>query len=104
MFISLVLFAGAPYRLCWFKAAVKDIFGFGKWIFVATALFFLADQADRLTLAKLFSLETVGVYVIAYTLANMPRQMLNQMSSQVIFPAFTKRKSRPRKELKTKIR
>ncbi|MEO1388027.1 MAG: oligosaccharide flippase family protein [Cyanobacteria bacterium J06634_6] len=104
LFISHVLLPGPPNRLCWDKAAVKEIFGFGKWIFVATALFFLADQADRLTLAKLFSLETVGVYVIAYTLANMPRQMLNQMSSQVIFPAFTKRKSLPRKELKTKIR
>ena len=94
---------GPPNRLCWDKNALKQIIDFGKWIFLSTIFFFLADQADRLILAKIFSFEVVGVYTIAFTLSSLPKQILRKLSSQVIFPAFSKIKDLPRHELRSKI-
>lgn len=39
-------------RFVWEKAAAKSIFSFGKWIFILTAVAFLAMQAARLIAGK----------------------------------------------------
>lgn len=90
-------------RFTWEKAAAKEIFSFGKWIFVSTAMTFLAMQADRLILGKLFSSEALGIYTIAWTLAGLPSQMFGQIGNKVIFPIISKFKDLPRKELRAKI-
>ena len=41
-------------------AALKEIIGFGKWIFLGTAFFFFASQADRLILGKLVTFTVLG--------------------------------------------
>jgi len=44
------LIYGKSNRFAWDKEAAKEIFSYGKWIFLSTALFFLCSQADRLIL------------------------------------------------------
>ncbi|NET07283.1 MAG: oligosaccharide flippase family protein [Symploca sp. SIO2B6] len=90
-------------RFTWEKTAAKEIFSFGKWIFVSTAMVFLAMQADKLILGRLFTLETLGVYSIALTLAALPAQAVGQISSKVIFPIISKLKDLPREKLRAKI-
>ncbi len=58
------------YRFFWEKAVTKSIFSFGKWIFLLTAMTFLAEQAPKLILGKLVSLEMLGVYDVAFFAAN----------------------------------
>ena len=92
-----------PNRICWDKRSLKEILSFGKWMFVATALMFLAEQADRLILGKLLSFKMLGVYTVAYTLAAMPREIIKRLGSRVIFPTISRHKDLPRPTLRAKI-
>lgn len=92
-----------PNRFAWDKEAAQKIFTFGKWIFFSTALTFLASQADRLILGKLLSPTMLGLYGIAYTFADVPRQVILALSGKVIFPAFSKLANLPRETFRAKI-
>lgn len=92
-----------PNRFAWNREIVKEITSFGKWIFISTIMTFLAGQADRIILGKLFSLSILGVYSIAFTFADIPKKVIGKISSQVVFPIFSKQATLPRKSLKAKI-
>jgi O-antigen/teichoic acid export membrane protein len=93
-----------PNRLHLEKKAVAEIFSFGKWIFVSTALTFFAMQSDRLILGKLLGLQLLGVYGIAVTLAEIPKQVTLAVGGKIIFPLFSKFVDLPRPEFRAKIR
>jgi O-antigen/teichoic acid export membrane protein len=93
----------SPNRFAWEPEATKEIISFGKWIFVSTAMTFLAWQTDRLILGKLLSIEMLGIYGIALTLSDIPRQVVLAVSSKVIFPAFSKLVDLPRETFRAKI-
>lgn len=97
------LIPGKSNRFAWDKEAAKEIFSYGKWIFLSTALFFLCSQADRLILGKIFTLTMLGIYGIAFTLGDMPRQVIIAISSRVIFPSISMLAELPREELRAKI-
>jgi O-antigen/teichoic acid export membrane protein len=97
------LHSGAPHRLVWNQEVVKEIFSFGKWIFVSTALTFLAEQADRLILGKLLTFYMLGVYGVALTLADLPRSVTLALSGKVMFPAISKLADEPREILRAKV-
>ncbi|HBE18083.1 MAG TPA: polysaccharide biosynthesis protein [Cyanobacteria bacterium UBA11149] len=90
-------------RFTWDKTAIQEIFSFGRWIFMSTAMTFLSDQSDKLILGKLFSLQMLGVYTIAFTLADIPRQISIKLGNSVIFPVISKQLDLPRQTLRVKI-
>ncbi|MBF2063323.1 MAG: oligosaccharide flippase family protein [Calothrix sp. C42_A2020_038] len=90
-------------RFAWDKTALKELLSFGRWMFVATALMFLAEQSDRLILGRLLSFKIVGVYTIAATLANMPREVIKNLGYRVIFPTISNQVDLPRESLRAKI-
>ena len=100
---SHVLNSGPPNRFAWEQDVVKELVSFGKWIFISTAMTFLAWQTDRLILGKLLSLEMLGVYGVAFTLSDIPRQIILAVSGKVIFPAFSKFADLPREAFRAKI-
>lgn len=97
------LIPGKSNRFAWDQSAVKEIFSYGKWIFLSTVLFFLCSQADRLVLAKIFDLTMLGIYGIAFTLSDMPRQVIIAIGGKVIFPSISMLADLPREELRAKI-
>lgn len=97
------LIPGSCNRFAWDQDATNALFSFGRWIFISTALTFLATQADRLILGKLLSFEMLGVYGIAFVLADMPRQLIVVISGKVIFPAIARLSHLPRETLRAKI-
>lgn len=97
------LFPGSSNQFAWDKAALKDLLNLGRWIFLNTALTFLAEQADRLMLGDLFSLRLLGIYGIAFTLSDMPYKVVMSISNKVIFPAISKSIDEPRDILFPKI-
>ncbi len=97
------LIPGHSNRFCWDKSAAREIFSLGRWIFISTALTFLAEQADRLLLGKLFSLELLGVYGIALMLSDVPRQVTLALSMRIVLPAASKLADLPRPELRRTI-
>lgn len=76
-------------RLAWDWDAFHEVFKMGKWIFVSTMFMFLAMQADRLMLGKLIDIDTLGIYHIAISLAQIPELVIMQLSSKVIFPMLS---------------
>lgn len=94
---------GTSNRFAWDKDAVKQLTTFGRWIFLSTAMTFLAQQSDRLILGKLFSLEMLGVYTVAFTFSFIPNSVITAINSKVIFPVVSKKADLPRHELRAKI-
>jgi O-antigen/teichoic acid export membrane protein len=80
---------GRNNRLRWDREAARDIFHFGKWIFVSTLITFLATRLDVMLLGKLVSLELLGVYSIALTLGRNLNQVTSKVTSMVLLPAFS---------------
>ena len=80
---------GPRNRLCWDKSAASALFKFGKWVFLATLLGFLATQADRFVFARLFAKEDLGVYAIAVLIAFTPTQVFRHLTLQVTFPLYS---------------
>ncbi|NDJ16070.1 oligosaccharide flippase family protein [Myxacorys almedinensis] len=97
------LIPGYSNRLAWDRECLAELQSFGRWMALASSLMFVAEQSDRLLLAKLLSFQQLGVYTIANTLASIPREMVSQLSSRVIFPAISQQLHLPRRELRQKI-
>ncbi|MGK7941864.1 MAG: oligosaccharide flippase family protein [Crocosphaera sp.] len=89
-------------RFLWDQESIREISSFGSWIFVSTAMTFLANQADRLLLGKLLSLEMLGIYTIATTFSLLPEQVVSRLNV-VILPLVSQNQHLPRKELLNKI-
>ena len=97
------LIPGTKNRFAWHKDSLQGIISFGKWMFLATTMVFLAEQSDRLILGKLIPLEILGVYTVAFTFANIPRQIIKRIGNQVIFPVISLQKELSRATLRLKI-
>lgn len=76
--------------------AMHSLIRFGRWILFSTALTFFASQSDRLMLGKLVSWQMLGIYGIAYTLSDVPRQIISQFSSRVGYPFIARFSHLPR--------
>ena len=72
------------------RACARELYAFGRWIFVSTALTYLANQSDRLLLGKLVPLATLGVYQIGMNLATLATSSVLQVGSVVAFPAYSR--------------
>lgn len=84
------LLPGIHNKFHWESAALKDILHFGKWIFLGTAFYFFASQADRLILGKVVTLTVLGVYGIAFQISDVPRSVINAFSYRVGYPFVAK--------------
>jgi len=89
LLLSHGLSLGERCVLHWDKAAVHEIFHFGKWIFLASILGFFLNQGDRVLLGGLITPELLGVYTIAFFLANALKDILSKLLSSVFFPLLS---------------
>jgi len=103
MVLSHVWLADTRNRFCWDRAVVRDLVSFGKWIFLATILTFVATQSDQLILGKVLSMKMFGVFSIAYMIYRVPRDLVMRLSKNIIFPAVSQWKELPRHEMRAKI-
>ena len=99
-----VVKGGTRPRFVLERDALRSLFTFGRWILIGTALTFLANQSDRLMLPKLLpkstAFQVLGVYGIAFSLSDLPRQIISMFSSKVGFPFIAKFSHRPRPEFR----
>jgi O-antigen/teichoic acid export membrane protein len=74
----------------WDESSVKEIIHFGKWIFLATAFWFFATNSDKLILGKLVPLSLLGIYGIAFQISDIPRAVINALSTKVGYPFLSR--------------
>ena len=80
---------GVPNRWHWDGAALREIIGFGKWIFASSILGFLVNNGDRLLLGGLVSPTVLGVYTIAFLMVTTVETVLTKIIGEVLFPALS---------------
>ncbi|MGE5609500.1 MAG: oligosaccharide flippase family protein [Bacillota bacterium] len=97
--LSHTVHAGPANRLCWDPSAVRELYSFGRWIFFSTVLTFLCGQMDRLILGHFASIAQLGVYTTALMLSQAPVQVIQAISTKVLFPLYTRLLDRKHDEL-----
>tara|TARA_R110000787_G_scaffold46612_8_gene113026 strand:- start:17182 stop:18501 length:1320 start_codon:yes stop_codon:yes gene_type:complete len=80
-----------------------QIISFGKWIFISSIFGFLANQADKMIVGKMLSLTDLGVFMIAITLAQIPKAILHSLNRMVLFPVYSKIQDQSEDEIKRKV-
>jgi O-antigen/teichoic acid export membrane protein len=89
MIASHIWLTGIKHRFQWNSEAYRELFTFGRWIFLSTALAFLAMQLDRVLLGRLVPLEILGVYSVALILVGLPQKIITMLAAAVLFPLFS---------------
>lgn len=69
---------------------VREVFHFGKWLFISTAVTFFVVSMDRLVLGRIMSEAELGVYAIAFALANMTSELLGRLANSVLLPVYSR--------------
>ncbi len=85
---SYYIFSGPRMRLVWKREAAWEIFRFGRWVFIASGLTFLARQGDSLIISKWVSAEELGVFSIAITFAKLVEMLVERLSWSLLFPVY----------------
>jgi O-antigen/teichoic acid export membrane protein len=88
MALSHVMLAGPVNRFQWEGKAARNLFSFGKFIFISTMAGFLLNNADRAILGKYITLTELSVYTIAFFLASVPLLLHQNIVSNVFFPLY----------------
>lgn len=82
------LMPGIRNRLRWDPTAFSELFSFGKFIFLSTAVTFVMAQGDKAILGGFISLAELGIYNIGYFLGSIPYLLAGAVASKVIFPLY----------------
>lgn len=92
MLLSHVILPGTiRNRLHFEKAAARDLFGYGKYIFLGTLAAFFIQHGDRAILGKFVTLEELAIYNIGFFLATIPLKFARGLNNSVIFPLYARR-------------
>jgi O-antigen/teichoic acid export membrane protein len=79
-----------PVSWDWDSRAAKDVFAFGTGMFLSSATYFLAGEAERLAIGKFITLAELGCFSLALALSWGPSRALQQVISQVFFPLIAR--------------
>lgn len=80
---------GVTNRFEWDRTAFREIFDFGKWTFVSSALSFLLNSGDRLLMAGFLSSTMMGLYSIAFELVNALQAAVVRLVGYTVLPALS---------------
>jgi O-antigen/teichoic acid export membrane protein len=84
-------------RLAWPGRASLPLLSFGAWTAAGTLVWFVYDNVDFAIVGRLFGLEQLGYYSLAFTLMTLPVQKLAANVNQVAYPVFCRLQTdRPR--------
>lgn len=101
--LSHFVFPGVKVRFSFEMEAVKELFHFGKWIFLSTIAGFFIHSGDKAILGRFVSISDLAFYNIAFVLSAMPSALNSAMVSAVLFPLYCNGYSRDSKSNYPKI-
>jgi O-antigen/teichoic acid export membrane protein len=86
--VTHIALPGIRNRLQWDWDVFRELFHFGKFIFLASGVTFLINQSDKLILGAYFSFTELGIYNIGYTLAALPLMLSYAINGKIVFPLY----------------
>lgn len=84
-----VALPGPANRFEWDRTAFREVFHFGKWIFLSSTLTYFLQVGDRLLLAAFLDAKTLGQYSIAILLMGALQTAVLKICSHVVMPALS---------------
>lgn len=82
---------GITNKLRWDRSAVRELFSFGQFIFLASAVTFIINQGDKLILGGYASMTDLGIYNVGYLFGAMPLLLSQAVNTKVVFPLYRHR-------------
>jgi O-antigen/teichoic acid export membrane protein len=76
-------------RMEWDKSSLQELFSYGKWLALSSAVTVFASNGDRLMLAAYANTITLGLYSVALSLVSALDTILMQLFEKVMLPAFS---------------
>lgn len=77
-------------RLEFDKKIAKEMFHFGKFLFLGGIVWFLRMNLDNILVGKILGVAMLGLYAIAFNVSNIGADYLGNKVYRVIFPAYSK--------------
>lgn len=88
--LSHIALPGVNNKFAWEARAIKELFSYGKWIFLTTIMGFFVRSSDKLILAGLIGSHLLGIYTIAIFMTNALQEIMSRWASAVAFPVLSK--------------
>lgn len=82
------LLSGPPARFGFDRAHFKEIFGYGKWLLLASTLGWLSQRGDQVIFGALFDKVDFGLYAIGGIWIFTGRNLIEQLQRRVAYPAL----------------
>lgn len=86
--ITRAILPGPALRPRWDRAALRELFGFGKWILLGSLSGFLLAQGDKAILGKYLTMEMLGIYNIGFFLASFPQSVARHICGATMIPIY----------------
>lgn len=87
------LVKGPGNRFCWDGQYIKEIFHFGKWVFLGSLFSFLNRQGDKLVLSFAIPFSVLGIFTLAVFIVESIERLFSLVISKVALPLFAKFKN-----------
>jgi O-antigen/teichoic acid export membrane protein len=97
------ILSGIQMRFQWEPSAVTELIRFGQWIFINTAMGFLVARLDIFIFGSFAGMSMLGLYILAKNLSDLVMQVLKSLTSNILFPVYSRLAERNLKTLRNKM-
>lgn len=95
---------GLPMRFQYDRTVSSQLFRFGRWLTLSSMLTFVAGQLDKIMLGKLLTITELGVYSIAFMLAQVTVALTHELSSRILYPVYARAGEIGPEQLRSQVR
>lgn len=92
--LTYVIVPGRP-TMRFDRQIAGELFRYGRFITGITIVLFVTSEIDNLVVGKVIGIQQLGLYTMAFTLANLPATHIAKIASSVIFPAYSSLQNEP---------
>ncbi len=86
---SHLVLPGGRNRFAWDRSAAHEVFSFGGWVLLSSAISYLSGEGRQLLLAALVDMRLLGLLGLATTLTLAAWSTIQQVAGKVLFPAYS---------------
>lgn len=87
---TVISYFAHPFRPRFSVAGASSLFSFSKWLLVSNILAFLKERSTDFFIGRSQGAATLGVYNVAYELANLPTSELGAPINRALLPGFSR--------------
>lgn len=80
---------GITNRFLWEPESLRALVHFGRWIFISSALTFLAGEGNRLLIGGLLDVRILAFFTLAAAMDQFPQLIAQNIGGRVLFPAYS---------------